>query len=42
VHIDKTFIDKVPRTTYRLTPAGRGAFQAYRRGLLETLGDLPE
>ncbi len=42
VSVDKTFVEKVPRTTYQLTAAGRQAFQEYRRGLLTTLGDLPE
>jgi DNA-binding HxlR family transcriptional regulator len=42
VDIDKTFVAKVPRTTYRLTAAGRRAFQTYRRGLLAALGDLPD
>lgn len=42
VEVDKTFVDKIPRTTYRLTPAGRDAFMKYRRGLLDSLGDLPD
>ena len=42
VEIDKEFVDRVPRTTYRLTPAGRGAFLSYRQGLLESLGAGPE
>ena len=42
VEVDKTFVEKIPRTTYRLTPAGREAFLEYRRRLLESLGDPPE
>ena len=38
VEVDKTFVEKIPRTTYRLTPAGREAFLAYRRRLLASLG----
>ena len=29
VACDKTFVDRVPRTEYRLTPAGRKALDAY-------------
>ncbi len=39
VAIEKTFVGKRPRTTYRLTQAGRTAFEEYRRnlhGLLST------
>ena len=38
VEVRKEFVEKVPRTTYRLTDAGAGAFLAYRKHLLETLG----
>lgn len=31
VTIKKTFVDKRPRTTYALTPAGRTAFETYRQ-----------
>ncbi len=37
VAIDKSFRGKVPRTTCRLTDAGRQAFEAYRRQLAEGL-----
>jgi DNA-binding transcriptional ArsR family regulator len=33
VSIEKTFVGKRPRTTYRLTPAGRAAFEEYRSNL---------
>lgn len=42
VKIDKEFVDKVPRTTYCLAPAGRAAFLDYRRGLLDSLGAGPD
>lgn len=29
VHVEKIFVDKIPRTVYRLTHAGRKAFKAY-------------
>ncbi len=38
VDIEKTFVDRRPRTTYRLTAEGRRAFEAYRThmaGLLD-------
>lgn len=42
VDVDKTFVAKVPRTTYRLTAVGRRAFQVYRLELLSALGKLPD
>lgn len=33
VSIEKTFVGKRPRTTYRLTRAGRAAFEEYRSNL---------
>jgi DNA-binding MarR family transcriptional regulator len=33
VEVSKTFVDRRPRTVYRLTPAGRAAFERYRRTL---------
>lgn len=33
VEIEKTYRGKVPQTLLRLTPAGRKAFEEYRRGL---------
>ena len=42
VEVDKKFVEKIPRTTYRLTAGGREAFLEYRRGLLASLGDLPD
>ncbi len=33
VEIEKTYRGKVPQTLLRLTPAGRAAFDAYRKGI---------
>lgn len=38
VDVDKTFVERIPRTTYRLTATGRAAFDRYRAELLEALG----
>jgi len=37
VAVEKEFVEKIPRTTYRLTDEGRQAFAEYRRGLLDSL-----
>lgn len=37
VEVSKTFRGKVPQTFLRLTPAGRNAFEQYRRKLKEVL-----
>lgn len=42
VKVEKKFVDRIPVTTYRLTPTGRTAFAAYREILLEALDDLGE
>ena len=42
VEVQKEFVDKIPRTLLRLTDTGREAFQAYRRGMLQMLEDLPD
>lgn len=34
----KEFVDRRPRTMYRLTTAGRKAFDEYRRAMLAALG----
>lgn len=39
VEVTKEFVDRMPRTTYRITPAGQKAFIAYRTGLLDSLGE---
>ena len=37
VEVTKTYRDKVPQTLLRLTPAGRKAFEQYRRNLRHVL-----
>ncbi len=37
LEVDKTFVERVPRTTYRLTASGREAFDSYRANLLGSL-----
>lgn len=37
VKVRKEFVDKRPRTTYRLTVAGRRAFEAYRSTVSQLL-----
>jgi DNA-binding MarR family transcriptional regulator len=39
VDIEKEFVDKKPRTTVRLTPAGRVAFREYRKTIRAVIGD---
>ena len=33
--VEKAFRERIPVTTYRITPAGRSALQAYRKALLD-------
>jgi DNA-binding transcriptional ArsR family regulator len=40
VDVEKTFVGKIPRTVYRLTSAGKRAFQTYRRDLMGALESL--
>ena len=42
VELEKTFQDKKPHTMIRLTDQGRNAFRAYKDGLQEVLGNLPD
>lgn len=42
VEIEKTFVDRTPRTLYRLTRKGRAALRRYRRAMLDLLGELPD
>jgi DNA-binding MarR family transcriptional regulator len=39
VTINKTFVDKRPRTTYALTDTGRTAFETYRQQVNALLAD---
>ena len=41
VQIEKTFVDKMPRTLYRLTRKGRRALRIYRKAMLDLLRGLP-
>ncbi len=41
VTIEKTFVDKRPRTTYALTDTGRTAFERYRQHVGELLANHP-
>ena len=40
IEIEKEFIGKIPRTVCRLTPAGIGAFRAYRTKLRRIAANL--
>ena len=42
VDVDKRFVDKRPRTTYRLTQTGRRKLGQYKRTLTELLSALPD
>ncbi|MGD8331155.1 MAG: transcriptional regulator [Acidobacteriota bacterium] len=42
VEVEKKFVDKTPLTVYHLTDTGREAFRAYRAGLMDALGALPD
>lgn len=37
VEESKEFVDRKPRTMYRLTSSGRSAFESYRRSMLDAL-----
>jgi len=38
VEVAKEFVDRKPRTMYRLTDEGRAAFEEYRREVLRAIG----
>jgi DNA-binding MarR family transcriptional regulator len=42
VKVEKTFVDRVPRTLLSLTPAGRAALDAYRTSLQRMLKGPPK
>jgi DNA-binding MarR family transcriptional regulator len=42
LQVEKSFKGRRPNTMLRLTPAGRAAFQTYRRKMKQLLDDLPE
>ena len=41
IGVEKTFVDKIPRTLLRLSEQGRAALDAYREGMMRVLNDLP-
>jgi len=40
VEVEKTFVDRLPLTVYRLTSAGRAALERYRAQITSALGAL--
>ncbi|MBD3162082.1 MAG: helix-turn-helix domain-containing protein [Candidatus Latescibacteria bacterium] len=42
VQVEKSFVDKIPRTLYRITDDGRNALRTYRAQMEDVLADLPE
>ena len=40
IHIKKEFVDRIPRTLYRLTAAGKKAIQEYRENMRHVIDDL--
>lgn len=38
--VKKQFVDRIPRTLYSLTEAGRGAIQAYRQNMQQVIDQL--
>ena len=42
IAVEKTFVERIPRTLMALTRAGRAAFSQYRRAMRRRLDDLPE
>lgn len=42
IDVQKEFVDKIPRTLLRLTNGGREAFETYRQGMIQVLGDLTD
>jgi len=42
VAVEKKFVDKIPRTLFRLTETGRDAFRRYKETMQQMLDNLPE
>lgn len=42
IAVEKTFVDRVPRTLLLLTEDGRVAFRTYRKHLQQAIGSLPD
>jgi DNA-binding MarR family transcriptional regulator len=41
IQIQKEFVNKLPHTLLSLTPAGRTAFEEYRKQMQQVLGEVP-
>ncbi len=42
VQVEKSFVDKIPRTVYRVTDEGRAALKTYRQQMIRVLEELPD
>lgn len=42
IEVEKSFVNRRPRTMLRLTEAGRSAFRIYRQKMKQVLDDLPD
>ena len=40
VDVNKEFVDRIPRTLYKLTDSGRKAIQTYRKNMRRVIDDL--
>ncbi len=40
IHVKKEFVDRIPRTLYRLTAAGKKAIQEYRDNMRHVIDEL--
>jgi DNA-binding MarR family transcriptional regulator len=40
IRVEKTFVDKIPRTEFELTATGRESLEKHRQTLLEALGTI--
>jgi DNA-binding transcriptional ArsR family regulator len=40
IHVEKEFVDKIPRTLLQLSEQGRAALDAYREEMMQVLGNL--
>jgi DNA-binding MarR family transcriptional regulator len=40
IHIKKEFVDRIPRTLYRLTASGKKAIQEYRENMRHVIDEL--
>lgn len=42
IKVKKTFVNKMPRTLFKVTETGRNAFQSYRQSMRQLFDELPE